>query len=324
MSSHGAASSSAPERGSVGIIGAGPFGRSLAAAAVRAGKTPRVYSRDPNAPKIEDAVLTDDVASMASCELLLLAVPSEYAGALLERLSPALDGSNFIVHVSRGLVDDHLNTMSHLVRRTTPVRRLGALAGPLTARNLSVGHPAGGIVGSAFPEVIEATRAAIGCERLRLYGTPDLVGVELASALTGMLLFALGYARGMGLSPATLGVLGTRGLAEMTRVGTTLGGRAETFSGLAGVGDLMAALAGAPRPEFAAGLAIANGQAPNEALEEAEGHVESDQVALRVARLADRLQVATPIADAVGALLEGSASPTEALDRLMRRRVDRE
>lgn len=313
-----------PVRDRVGILGGGPFGRSLAAAVVRAGHELRLWSRDENRDALEGVTFTRDLASMAQCELLLLAVPSEFAGELLQQIAPELDGSHFIVHVSRGLVDDELHTMSHLIRVTTPVRRIGALAGPLTARNLSVGHPAGGIVGSEFPEVIEVLRGAIGSPRLRLYGTPDLVGIELASALTGLMLFAVGYARGMELSAATIGVLATRGIAEMTRVGVALGGRAETFAGLAGVGDLIAAVAGEPRPEYAAGVSIAQGHSPRDALAEAEGHVESHTVALRVARLADRLQVSTPIAHAVAGLLEGSLAPEAALEQLMRRRVDRE
>lgn len=316
--------------GSVAVVGGGPFGRGLAVAVARARGEVLLWSRrsqvsvdGENVPAGRITV-TADLAEVARRELVLLAVPATHAKGVLEQLAPHLDGSNYLVHVSRGLVDDELNTMSMLIRRTTPVRRLGALAGPLTAPTLKQGDPGGAVAGSDFPEVITALRGALGSERLRLYETSDLVGVELASALTGMLLFAVGYARGMGLSPATVGVFATRGVAEIMRVGVALGARAETFYGLACVGDLFAALGGETRPEIRVGERVAAGTSPRAALAESSDHVESDLVALRVARLADRLQVQTPIASVVGGLLQGEISPEEAIARLMRRRVGRE
>jgi glycerol-3-phosphate dehydrogenase (NAD(P)+) len=305
----------------VGILGGGAFGLALMSAAVRANSKVVLYTRRAGRVDIEGVRATSSLAEVARCELLILAVPAVHADALLSELAAQVDGSHLMVHVSRGLVDDRLNPMSHLIRRRTPIRRSGALAGPLTVGALGAGEPIAAIVGSDFPEVVRGLRDTLGSGRLRLYGTSDMLGVELASSLTGMLLFTLGLAKGLELSAATQGVLATRGLAEITRVGEALGGRPETFTGLAGVGDLMAALAGEPRPEMGAGLAVAAGVDPREALARSAVHVESDVVALRVAKLADSLRVATPIASTVAELLGGKLQPSEAIELLMSRDI---
>src|SRR5690606_27838602 len=107
-------------------------------------------------------------------------VPSVHVGALAVELGAHLDGSHLLVHVSRGLLGDELETLTHLLRETTPVRRVGALAGPLVAKALIEGQPGGGIVGSLFPEVADAVCDAIAGKRLRIYRTDDVVGVEIA------------------------------------------------------------------------------------------------------------------------------------------------
>ncbi len=101
------------------------------------------------------------------------------------------------------MLGPELDTVSEVLGSRTPCRRVGALAGPLVANNLAGGHPGGAIIGSAFPEVIEAVTDAIGGPRLRVYGTDDVVGVEVASALVGLVALALGYSM-----TASLGGLG--------------------------------------------------------------------------------------------------------------------
>ena len=158
-----------------------------------------------------------------------------------------------MVHVSRGIVGDELTTVCEVLRSRTPVRRVGVLAGPLVADALAEGEPSGGIVGTLFPEVAEAVTEAIGGDRLRVYTTQDVIGVELSAAFVGLVALALGFAAAQKLGPSTLAVLGTRGLAEGARVAERFGASERTFAGLAGAGDVMAAIAGDKRPETAFG-----------------------------------------------------------------------
>jgi glycerol-3-phosphate dehydrogenase (NAD(P)+) len=261
---------------------------------------------------------------------------------MLESLSGWLDGRHLVVHVSRGfpaLTDTpearfqppRLPTVGQVIREHTACRRIGALAGPITATALRRDDPWGGVVGSDFPEVIDAVRLALAGEGSRLYGTSDLVGTELASALVGLLLVVLGFAQGLGMAPAMLGVLSSRGLAEVARIGVAAGARRETFHGLAGFGDVVAAVGGDSRPELALGRALADrserlerGDAEADLRRVVGSNVEGIEVARRVVDFAQARGVDTPIASVVVAVLAGRMKRDEAVAQLMSRRVDRE
>lgn len=313
----------------IGVVGAG-FGRGLAAAAARTGNDVCVFTRRELAPvKGADGSpltlsTTSNYDAVGGCDLVFLAVPSEYTQPVMRELGEYLDGRHLVVHVSRGLVGDELDTVCEVIKRETSVRRVGALAGPLASSVLVDGNPGGAIVGTDFPEVAEAVREAIGSERLRIYETDDRVGVEVGSALTGMLLFALGYAQGIGFGPSTVGVLASRGVSEVARIAELLGGRDETLSGLACLGDLVSAVAGDARPEMELGRSMAQGLSREDALAKVGTHVESTAVAKRICRYAERMNVELPITNAITRVLEGQLSSAEAVKQLMGRRVNRE
>jgi glycerol-3-phosphate dehydrogenase (NAD(P)+) len=314
----------------VAVLGAGRFGVALAHAAARTGEV-LVWTRRELAFDSPSVRVTNQLADLAAAELILLAVPSAHAAAILEAAGHHLDGGNLIVHVSRGLleVSEHpagqeLRTMSHLIRSVTACRRVGALAGPITTEILSSATPGAGVVGSEFPEVIEAVREAIGGPTLRIYNSDDLRGVELAAALTGLLLFTIGFATRVGFGPATIGALATRGVAEVARIGRALGARVDTFAGLACFGDLLAAVAGSDRPELELGRAIAEGASPSAALERAGGNIEGIEVARRVAEFGKRRKIRTPLADVISELVSGKLGPDEAVRELMVRDVGNE
>jgi glycerol-3-phosphate dehydrogenase (NAD(P)+) len=316
-------SGSATTRPPVAVLGGGRFGVALARAAARTGEV-LVWSRRSLGFESEAVRVTSDFAQLASAELILLAVPSRHAAEVLEAAGHHLDGGNLIVHVSRGLLDDQLRTMGHLIRTVTACRRVGALAGPITAEILSTAAPGAGVVGSEFPEVAEAVRNAIGGPTLRIYESDDLRGVELAAALTGLLLFTIGFATRVGFGPATIGALATRGVAEVARIGKALGARVDTFAGLACFGDLLAAVAGSERPELELGRAIAEGATPSAALERAGGNIEGIEVARRVSEFGKRRKIRTPLADVISELVSDRLSATDAVRELMVRDVGSE
>lgn len=313
----------------IGVIGAG-FGRGLAVSAARAGNEARVYTRRSLRPvTLQDGRevalrTTEDLAELGDSELIFLAVPSEYTVSVARQLAEHVDGRHLIVHVSRGLVGDDLQTVSEVLKRETAVRRVGALAGPLASSVLVDGNPGGAIVGTDFPEVAAAVRQAIGNERLRIYETPDRIGVEVGSALTGMLLFALGYAQGLGFGAPTIGVLASRGVSEVARIARTLGGEIETLSGLACLGDLVSAVGGDARPEMELGRAMARGLSLDDALAKVGAHIESTHVAGRLVRYAETIDVELPITRAITQVMAGELDSTQAVVALMGRRVGRE
>jgi glycerol-3-phosphate dehydrogenase (NAD(P)+) len=238
-----------------------------------------------------------------------------------EALGPHLDGRHLLVHVSRGLVGDDLHTVSRVLRTLTPARRVGCLGGPIHVRALGEGTPGGGIIGSGFPEVAEAVREAIAGPALRLYQTDDTAGVEIGAALVGLLALALGFTQESKVDPTAIAILATRGMSEAARVGVALGAEERTFAGVAGYGDLIAAIAGDERPELLLGRALGRGLSLEKAGKEAGAYIEGVTIARRVQRFAFRRGIEVPIAESIADAIEGKLAPEAVIERLMSRRM---
>ena len=303
----------------VAVVGGGSFGRGLALAAARVGRRVILWSRSARDLGHELIHCTTEVAQVRQAELVFVAAPSTHVEVVADALCPHVSGAHMMVHVSRGIVGDELTTVCEVLRSRTPVRRVGVLAGPLVAGALAEGAPSGGIVGTLFPEVAEAVTDAIGGERLRVYTTEDVVGVELSAAFVGLVALALGFAQAQKLGPSTLAVLGVRGLAEGARVAERFGASERTFAGLAGAGDVMAAIAGDKRPETAFGRALAEGVDAVEAAKTAGAYIEGAAIARRIADWADRNKVTVPISTAIAKLMTREASGAEVMHELMTR-----
>ncbi len=308
----------------ISVVGGGAFGWGLALAAERAGHEVLMWSRRPQREGSKGVRLVAALAELAAAELVFFAVPSPHMPAVAAELGQHLDGAHFLVHVSRGIVGEELQTLSQVLRTRTPCRRVGALAGPLVAQALLEGAPGGGIVASRFPEVQAAVATALGGSRLRIYRTDDLIGTEFASTGVGLLAMAVGYARGLGLGPATLAMMTARGMSECTRIGVALGGRAETFNGLAGYGDLIAAVADDGRPELAVGRELAAGTPLAQIGRQIGAYVEGLESARRITAYARRTGAHAPLISLCADVFEGKVSSSQALAVLMSRQVGEE
>jgi glycerol-3-phosphate dehydrogenase (NAD(P)+) len=307
----------------VGVIGGGGFGRAVALACARNGREVTIWSRALTTQQLDDPkiTVTTNYADFAACELIYVAVPSVHVVDTADQVGRHLDGRHLLVHVSRGLIGAELHPITKVLRTRTPARRVGALAGPLSAQALERGAPGGAIVGTQFPEIGDAVRQSIGGLALRVYQTDDVVGVEVASAMVGLMALVAGYARTAGIPVATLAVLVTRGMFEAARVGVALGARELTFSGLAGFGDLISVVGGDDRPETRLGTALAKGSSLADAGREAGAHIEGVTIARRVADYGARIGLEAPIARMIADVLEGSLTPEGAISRLMSRQV---
>lgn len=300
--------------GPVGVIGGGRFGRALATAIGRSGEA-ILWSRGGG----DEPYVTTDVAALARASLIFVAVPSMHVPAVAALLAPHLDGRHLLVHVSRGLIGDDLVTVARYLRAHTPARRVGCLAGPLEPETFTEGQPGGGVVGTPFPEVADAVRAAVAGASVRLYDTRDLVGVEVASAMVGLLAMQAGFCLEARIPPSAMALMMSRGLAEAARVGVKLGGEEATFHGIAGAGDLFAALGGDERAEVRLGRALARRLDLEAAGREAGAYIEGVTIARRVAAYAERVGVEAPIAAVTARALAGELSIEEGLRHLMQR-----
>jgi glycerol-3-phosphate dehydrogenase (NAD(P)+) len=301
----------------VAVIGGGTWGLALAAAAARAESDVVLLSRrelNGSLPKGVRVVRGIEQAARHG-RLIVLAVPSSVSHSVARELGEHVDGSHYVVHGVRGLVQggapEDLRTISEVIREETPVRRTGALGGPALAQDILLGRPSVIVVGSRYPEVSEAMTSAFASQTLRIYPTQDLRGLEWASALVGCLTIAIGYAQAMQMGAGLVAALISRSVGEASRIAAAAGGEEKTLLGLAGYGDLLASLAQGERPELLVGQALARGLAPAEAAKAAELRVEALDLIPHVARWTEAAGVRAPIFRALAAgVSEGKRADT--------------
>lgn len=314
-------------RGAVGVVGAGGFGLALANLVARAGRDVVVWS---NAVAVVDQIRRDHAAGerlpgvaldprvvatadpgelAAAARLIVIAVSSTEVRDRARVLGEVLDGGHLVVHAIGALVGPGERRVSELLEEELPVLRVGALAGPALPGDMARGAFASMVCASAFAEVTAETRRLLAVPPgLRLYRSADLVGVELAAALSGAYSVALGVIDALDLGPGTRAVLITRALAEATRIGTMAGGEARTFAGLAGLGNLLvrtSAGSGEHAPGYQFGLGLARGQRPPRTPEA----VRAAPAALALAR---RTGQRAPVLEALCRVLAGEASIDQA------------
>ncbi|EGF33909.1 Glycerol-3-phosphate dehydrogenase (NAD(P)+) [Oxalobacteraceae bacterium IMCC9480] len=195
----------------------------------------------------------------------------------------------------------------------------GAFSGPSFAMEVALGLPGALVIASASAALRDTVVQAVHGPQLRIYGTDDVVGVEVGGAVKNILAIATGIVDGMALGLNARAALITRGLAEITRLGVALGGRAETFMGLAGIGDLILTCTGDLSRNRKVGLGLAQGKTLDTIVREL-GHVaEGVRCARAVRALAASLQIEMPITDAVAGVLFDGKAPSETVALLLAR-----
>lgn len=312
----------------VGIVGAGRFGTALGNVIARQGRDVLMWSTAPDVvesmnsarrnPRLPDVELADglratsDGAELArEARFLVVAVGSTQVRDRALALGDVIDGSHLVVHAIGAFASPGDQRVSTVLERETAALRIGVLAGPALPSDLVEHRFASMVVASRFDEVTaEARRLLGGSEMLRLYRASDLVGVELAAALTGAYTLALGMADALGLGPGPRAVMVTRVVAEATRLVEAAGGSARTFSGLAGLGNLLVRSTSEARRlslDYALGQEVGLGETrPGNRV------TEGARASAAAVRLARDLGVRVPLLDATNAVLTGNLSPRQA------------
>lgn len=322
----------------VAVLGAGAWGTAFASALSMRGAAV-LWARDPtqaeaiartkrNVRYLPEVALPDGLAVAAEladavegAALLLLATPVAGLRELVTRLAAlGLGETPGLVWLCKGfeqdsgylpheIVDDVLGTHA----------RCGALSGPSFALEVAQGLPCALTLAAGDAAFARAAAAQLHGGRIRVYYSDDLIGVELGGALKNVIAIAVGLCDGLALGQNARAALITRGLAEITRLGIALGGRAETFQGLAGVGDLILTATGDLSRNRRVGLELARGR-PLDAVLAGLGHVAEGVRSTREAlRLAATRRIDMPIAAAVCDVLEARLGPAEAAERLLAR-----
>jgi len=261
--------------------------------------------------------------ALRDAEMLVVATPSHTVRGLARRLrdTPGFTPDAIVVNASKGIEEGTGQRLSQVLgaELPTPVERLVSLAGPSHAEEVARHMPTTVVVAGPETAILRQVQERFSTESFRVYTNPDLIGVELATALKNVIAIAAGIADGLGFGDNTKGALLTRGLAEIARLGIALGARAETFSGLAGLGDLVTTATSRHSRNRNLGEAIGRGQSLEAALADigmvAEG-VRTTRAALELAR---GLNLELPITAQVHALLFEAKDPRRAIRDLMLR-----
>ena len=321
---------------SVCVLGPGPTGALLARLAADGGRTvswwagERAVQPERRAKRRDehdvgsDAVpgdihaTTDAREALGDAPLVFLAVPAGDLPALLATLAPQLSPDRLVVHAAKGLDGPAGRRPSELVAAEAPARRLGALAGPYLAAEVSSGYATTLVVASRFDEVRAAVRETLGSGRVRVQGTHDLVGVELAAASVVALGAAAGLCAGMRFGAGARAVVLARGFAEATRLGTELGGKAETFAGPAGMADLLVTVDDPDGLGYRFGRRVGAGEPAAEVREDAGERTEAVRALEGLTALAVRTRVPVPTLAALRDVLVDGADASTTLDRALR------
>ncbi len=269
-------------------------------------------------------------------DVVIMATPSHGFRAILSAASSKLAPGACVVSLTKGVEQDTLKRMTEVIAEVAPGRPYAVLTGPNLCEEVALGHPTCSVVAAVTPRGPERARQTGGhgpvdellatelqrlfsTETFRVYTNPDLVGCELAGALKNVIAIASGIVDGMGFGDNTRAALITRGLAELTRLGVALGGHPLTFSGLAGMGDLVATCMSRRSRNRWAGEQLGRGRAIQEIESETRMIAEGVRTSSAVVELGRQAGVDTPIASEVVAVIYEGKQATDAVSSLMQR-----
>ncbi len=320
----------------VAVIGSGGWGTALAMLLLENGNDVTLWSyaeeesrvlretgENPmlkGVPLPKELKLTTDLDCVAGCGVVILATPSFAVRSTARQMAPHLTAGTVVVSVSKGIEKETSTTLTEAIHEELgPDYPVVALSGPSHAEEVGRGVPTAVVSASKDQKAAELVQDLFMSPRFRVYASDDVTGVELAAALKNVIALCAGCCDGMGCGDNTKAALMTRGLTEIARLGVAMGGRKETFAGLAGVGDLIVTCTSMHSRNRRCGILIGKGMEPAQAVKEIGAVVEGYYAAANAKTLADKLGVEMPIAAAAYEVLYHGKDPKVVLQELMTR-----
>ena len=251
---------------------------------------------------------TDIEAVVDAADAVLIAVPSDNFRAVLTSISNSLPAGSPVISLTKGLERKTRLSMTEVCREIAPGRPTGVLTGPNLAREILAGQAAASVLALDDAAPNSWLQPLLNVGLFRVYTNPDVIGCELGGVLKNIIAIAVGMGDGLGAGDNTRAALITRGLAEITRLGTALGGKAETFAGLAGMGDMIATCTSPQSRNRHVGLELAKGHSIESIIESMHMVAEGVKSAPTVIELAREHNVAMPIAEDVFKVVTGSSN----------------
>lgn len=322
------------------ILGTGAWGTTFAQVLADAGLSVTMWGRNPdtiefinageNSRYLPGIDLSPDISATTDMDealrgnsdpdLVVLAVPTSAVVSVVQEASLG-DSEALVVALAKGLEPHNHRTVHQLIvdEGGLPADRVAVLSGPNLSREIAERQPAAAVVASESLDA--AKQIAMWCHNsyFRPYVSTDVVGVELAGATKNVIALAIGAAEGMGYGANTRATLITRGLAEMTRLGVALGAKPQTYSGLAGLGDLVTTCSSKLSRNYSLGYRLGQGMSLAEAMSLSPGVVEGVSSSRPVLELAESCDVDMPITTGVVAVLSGAATVEQMGEALLSR-----
>lgn len=326
-----------PQAGVV-VLGTGSWGTALGILLARNGHVVQLWGHDtahcaqlararenthylpgihfPDSLRIE----TDLARFTGTAQQFLLAVPSHAFRATLKAFKPHLDAGATLAWATKGLEPGSGKLLSAILAEELPsLRAWGVVSGPSFAREVALNLPTALTVASSDTVVAERIAQWLRNERVRVYTSTDVIGVQLGGAIKNVIAIAAGISDGLGFGANARAALVTRGLVELVRLGTALGGRADTFMGLTGAGDLILTCTDSSSRNYRLGIALGQGKKLSDALRELGQEAEGVASAREVDGLARARKVDMPITEQVYRVLYENLSPQVAVETLLKR-----
>lgn len=325
--------------GTVAVMGAGSWGTAFAMMCCDAGQDVVLWARRDeiaheitqehrNSAYLGEVALpealratSDPEEALQGADVVVVAVPSHALRPSLLGWAPAVPRGAVHVSLIKGIELDTRRRASEVIREVldVPDERVVVLSGPNLARECAQRLPSASVVAGTDPEAVRRVQAMSHTGYFRVYTNPDLVGVELGGAVKNPMALAAGMAHGLGYGDNTAAMLVTRGLAEMTRFGIAQGGNPLTFSGLAGVGDLVATCMSSKSRNRHVGAQLGRGRKLDEVINEMNMVAEGVKSSKALAATAEELGVEMPIIEHVVKVVHGGLDVTEMVRELMGR-----
>ncbi|MFD1707126.1 NAD(P)H-dependent glycerol-3-phosphate dehydrogenase [Siminovitchia sediminis] len=328
------------QKENIAVIGAGSWGTALALVLADNGHQVQLWMRNKKQLKeineqqtnhkyLPDIKLPENIKGFVSLEeslkgtdTAIIAVPTKAIRETLRQIIKIIHIPFTFVHVSKGVEPDTLKRISEMIEEEVPDHLLNAvvvLSGPSHAEEVSLRHPTTVTVSSKHMKAAEQVQDLFMNQHFRVYTNPDLVGVEIGGALKNVIALAAGISDGLGYGDNAKAALITRGLAEITRLGTKMGANPLTFSGLAGIGDLIVTCTSVHSRNWKAGNMLGKGCKLEEVLDNMGMVVEGVRTTKAAYQLAQKYQINMPLTEALYHVLFNGMEPKQAVDQLMMR-----
>ncbi|KZZ86431.1 MULTISPECIES: NAD(P)H-dependent glycerol-3-phosphate dehydrogenase [Bacillaceae] len=324
----------------IAVLGAGSWGTALALVLADNGHDVRLWShrqelaneintQKQNSKYLPDIILPEGItayhnlqSALVDARTIVVAVPSKAIREVLANVRELMKQPVTMVHVCKGIEPDSLKRVSEIISEEMPaeiLKDLVVLSGPSHAEEVSLRHPTTVTSSSNNVQAAERVQELFMNQHFRVYTNPDMIGVEIGGALKNVIALAAGITDGLGYGDNAKAALITRGLAEIARLGSVMGGNPLTFSGLTGIGDLIVTCTSVHSRNWRAGNMLGKGHDLNEVLNSMGMVVEGVRTTKAAHQLAEKYQVNMPIAEALYNVLFNGHSPKEAVDSLMGR-----